>query len=165
MKKIKLLVLMIALVAALCVIFVVSASAEEEQIVVTYNNFSGSVWKTATPNEDGSYTGGSVKTTETRIPKGTRFKIRVQTDPVSYAAANVALFAEQVYCETYVGNAANEAAVAAFLQERIGFYDIPAVVQECMDGVEFAADPDLETIFATNSEAFAKAGEIIDRIS
>ena len=62
-------------------------------------------------------------------------------------------------------NAANEAAVAAFLQERIGFYDIPAVVQECMDGVEFAADPDLETIFATNSEAFAKAGEIIDRIS
>jgi 1-deoxy-D-xylulose-5-phosphate reductoisomerase len=62
-------------------------------------------------------------------------------------------------------NAANEAAVAAFLQERIGFYDIPAVVQECMDGGEFAADPDLETIFATNSEAFAKAGEIIDRIS
>ena len=34
-----------------------------------------------------------------------------------------------------------------------------------MDGVEFAAEPDLETIFATNSEAFAKAGEIIDRIS
>ena len=60
-------------------------------------------------------------------------------------------------------NAANEAAVAAFLQEKIGFYDIPDVVQECMNGVEFVADPDLETIFATNSEAFAKAGEIIDR--
>ena len=62
-------------------------------------------------------------------------------------------------------NAANEAAVAAFLQERIGFYDITAVVQECMNGVDFVADPDLETIFATNSEAFAKAGEIIKRIS
>ena len=62
-------------------------------------------------------------------------------------------------------NAANEAAVAAFLQERIGFYDITAVVRECMDGVDFVADPDLEAIFATNSEAFAKAGEIIDRIS
>ena len=62
-------------------------------------------------------------------------------------------------------NAANEAAVAAFLQERIGFYDITDVVRECMDGVDFVATPDLETIFATNSEAFAKAGEIIDRIS
>jgi 1-deoxy-D-xylulose-5-phosphate reductoisomerase len=62
-------------------------------------------------------------------------------------------------------NAANEAAVAAFLQERIGFYDITDVVRECMDGVDFVAAPDLETIFATNSEAFAKAGEIIDRIS
>ena len=62
-------------------------------------------------------------------------------------------------------NAANEAAVAAFLQERIGFYDITSVVQECMNGVDFVADPDLETIFATNSEAFAKAGEIIKRIS
>lgn len=63
-----------------------------------------------TQNDDGSYTGGSVKTAETRIPKGTKFKIRVQTDPVSYAAANIALFAEQVYCETYVGSAVNEAA-------------------------------------------------------
>ena len=62
-------------------------------------------------------------------------------------------------------NAANEAAVAAFLQERIGFYDITAVVQECMNGVDFVADPDLDTIFATNSEAFIKAGELIDKIS
>ena len=62
-----------------------------------------------TQNDDGSYTGGSVKTTETRIPKGTKFKVRVQTDPVSYAAANVALFSDQVYCETSMGRAANEA--------------------------------------------------------
>ena len=62
-------------------------------------------------------------------------------------------------------NAANEAAVAAFLQERIGFYDITSVVRDCMDGVDFVADPDLDTIFATNSEAFIKAGELIDKIS
>lgn len=62
-------------------------------------------------------------------------------------------------------NAANEAAVAAFLQERIGFYDITSVVRECMDGVDFVANPDLDTIFETNSEAYIKAGELIDKIS
>ncbi len=55
-KKITLLALMLVLVVALVATFVVSVSAEEEQIVVTYNEFSGSVWKTATPNADGSYT-------------------------------------------------------------------------------------------------------------
>ena len=62
-------------------------------------------------------------------------------------------------------NAANEAAVAAFLQERIGFYDIASVVRDCMDGVDFVADPDLDTIFATNSEAYIKACELIEKIS
>ena len=62
-------------------------------------------------------------------------------------------------------NAANEAAVAAFLQDRIGFYDITSVVRECMDGVDFVADPDLETIFATNAEALIRAGELIEKIS
>ena len=62
-------------------------------------------------------------------------------------------------------NAANEAAVAAFLQERIGFYDITDVVSECMAGADFVAEPDLDTIFRTNEAALAKAGEIIGRIS
>ena len=62
-------------------------------------------------------------------------------------------------------NAANEAAVAAFLQERIGFCDITSVVRDCMDGVDFVAEPDLDTIFATNAEALAKAGELIEKIS
>ncbi len=62
-------------------------------------------------------------------------------------------------------NAANEAAVAAFLEERIGFYDITDVVHECMSGADFAADPDLDTIFRTNDEVLAKAGGIIDRIA
>ena len=62
-------------------------------------------------------------------------------------------------------NAANEAAVAAFLKERIGFYDITDVVHECMNGADFVADPDLETIFRTNESAYLKANELIDRIS
>ena len=62
-------------------------------------------------------------------------------------------------------NAANEAAVAAFLKERIGFYDITRVVQECMAGADFVADPDPDTIFRTNEAAFAKANELIDRIA
>lgn len=62
-------------------------------------------------------------------------------------------------------NAANEAAVAAFLQERIGFYDITDVVKECMDGADFAVNPSLDDIFETNETTLAKAEEIIRRIS
>ena len=62
-----------------------------------------------------------------------------------------------------VMNAANEAAVAAFLQERIGFYDITDIVESCMAGADFVAEPDLDTIFRTNEETLVKAGEMIDR--
>lgn len=62
-------------------------------------------------------------------------------------------------------NAANEAAVAAFLKERIGFYDITAVVEECMHGSDFVAKPDLDTIFETDRRTLAMAEEIIGRIS
>lgn len=62
-------------------------------------------------------------------------------------------------------NAANEAAVAAFLQERIGFYDITDVVAECMDGADFAASPDLVDIFEYNDATLIRAEEIIQRIS
>ena len=62
-------------------------------------------------------------------------------------------------------NAANEAAVAAFLQERIGFYDITEVVAECMDGADFAASPDLVDIFEYNDATLIRAEEIIQRIS
>ena len=60
-------------------------------------------------------------------------------------------------------NAANEAAVAAFLADRIGFYDISAIVSECLEGVEFAAEPDLDGIFATHEAVFARANELIRR--
>ena len=62
-------------------------------------------------------------------------------------------------------NAANEAAVAAFLQEKIGFYDITDIVADCMAGAEFAADPDLDDIFRTNEAAYAMALEKIAAIT
>ena len=64
-----------------------------------------------------------------------------------------------------VMNAANEAAVAAFLQDRIGFYDITDVVAECMAGADFVAEPDLDTIFKTNEETLIKAAEKINAVA
>jgi 1-deoxy-D-xylulose-5-phosphate reductoisomerase len=58
-------------------------------------------------------------------------------------------------------NAANEAAVAAFLREEIGFYDITDIVGECMAGADFAADPSLDEIFETNELTLARAAELI----
>ena len=60
-------------------------------------------------------------------------------------------------------NAANEAAVAAYLQDRIGFYDISAIAEKCIDGANFVANPSLDDIFATNDEVFARANELISR--
>ena len=60
-------------------------------------------------------------------------------------------------------NAANEAAVAAYLQDRIGFYDISGIAEQCIDGADFVANPSLDDIFATNDETFARANELISR--
>ena len=57
-------------------------------------------------------------------------------------------------------NAANEAAVAAFLQDRIRIYDIPEVISKCMSGAEFVATPTLDDIFATNDEIYRRAVEM-----
>ena len=61
-------------------------------------------------------------------------------------------------------NAANEAAVAAFLQEKIGFYDITDVVSQCMESVGFIANPSIEDIFETNGTALEVAQNLIDKI-
>ena len=60
-------------------------------------------------------------------------------------------------------NAANEAAVAAFLKGKIGFYEITDVVAKCMAEGPFVKDPDLETIFRTNDEVYKLATEITNR--
>ncbi len=54
-------------------------------------------------------------------------------------------------------NAANEAAVAAYLKDQISFYDIPETVSKVMAGVDFVASPSLDDIFATHETAFRLA--------
>ena len=54
-------------------------------------------------------------------------------------------------------NAANEAAVAAFLSDKIRFYDIPDIISRVMDGVKFVAEPSLECIFDTHRVAYEMA--------
>ena len=62
-------------------------------------------------------------------------------------------------------NAANEAAVAAYLRGEIGFYDITDIVSDCMNGSDFVANPDMETIFQTNDAVYAKAAEAAIKLS
>ena len=56
-----------------------------------------------------------------------------------------------------VMNGANEAAVALFLEDKIGFYDIPRLVRGAMDAVPFVGKPDLAQIL----EADRAAREIV----
>ena len=58
-------------------------------------------------------------------------------------------------------NAANEAAVKAFLGDRIGFYDIPDVISRTMDAVPPVAEPSIDDIFRTHDAAYAIAESLI----
>lgn len=57
-------------------------------------------------------------------------------------------------------NAANEAAVAAFLQDRIRFYDIPDIISSCMAGVEIVSAPGIDELISMNDEVYRKAAEL-----
>ena len=71
------------------------------------NGYSYTVFK---QNADGvNYSGGSVTTKDTIIPKGTKFLLRIQTEPVTFNHSDVEVFSNQVYCESYIGNSANVA--------------------------------------------------------
>ncbi len=54
-----------------------------------------------------------------------------------------------------VMNGANEAAVALYLQDKIGFYDIPRLVRGAMDSVPFVEKPELQQILQADSAARA----------
>ncbi len=58
-------------------------------------------------------------------------------------------------------NAANEVAVAAFLDEAIGFTDIPRLVERALSRVTVRAADDLETILADDAAARRVADEAI----
>ncbi len=63
-----------------------------------------------------------------------------------------------------VMNAANESAVAAFLRDRIGFYDIPHIISECMEKAEAIKEPTLDDIFMTNAEVRRMADAMIEKM-
>ena len=58
-------------------------------------------------------------------------------------------------------NAANEVAVRAYLDGRIGFYGIPDLISRTMDGMKVVPNPSLEDIFMVNEEAQAFASSLV----
>ena len=61
--------------------------------------------------------------------------------------------AAQGGCACAALNGANEAAVALFLEEKIGFYDIPRLVEAALAQAPGTKDPDLEMILAVDAAA------------
>ncbi|MBR1538502.1 MAG: 1-deoxy-D-xylulose-5-phosphate reductoisomerase [Bacteroidales bacterium] len=59
-------------------------------------------------------------------------------------------------------NGANEVAVAAFLEGKIRFTDIPRLIEKVTSRCSFVANPDLEQIYCTDFEAKRIASEIIN---
>lgn len=55
-----------------------------------------------------------------------------------------------------VFNAANERAVALFMQEKIRFLRIYEIIDECMKSVPFIEDPSLDEIFDTEQECYER---------
>lgn len=62
-------------------------------------------------------------------------------------------------------NAANEAAVAAFLKDGIRFYDIPEIISACMAGVNFVEKPTVEDLLATNADVYRAAAEMCAKLA
>jgi 1-deoxy-D-xylulose-5-phosphate reductoisomerase len=58
-------------------------------------------------------------------------------------------------------NAANEVAVALFLEDKMGFLDIARVVEETMHSCTFIAKPTLDDYLQSDAEARLKVGEFV----
>ncbi|HLU89471.1 MAG TPA: hypothetical protein VKZ51_06515, partial [Cyclobacteriaceae bacterium] len=50
-------------------------------------------------------------------------------------------------------NAANEVVVAAFLQDQVGFLEIPEIINETLHTAHFVKQPSLEDFIASDREA------------
>ena len=61
-----------------------------------------------------------------------------------------------------VVNAANEVAVAAFLKDSIGFMDIPTLIEESMQTIDYIKTPSLDDYFATDKKTRLK---VLERIN
>jgi 1-deoxy-D-xylulose-5-phosphate reductoisomerase len=59
-------------------------------------------------------------------------------------------------------NAANEIAVEAFLKDKIGFLEMPGIVEHCMAKMHYIQNPALEDYVNTDKETRIKAYELIN---
>ncbi|MDH5400638.1 MAG: 1-deoxy-D-xylulose-5-phosphate reductoisomerase [Cyclobacteriaceae bacterium] len=59
-------------------------------------------------------------------------------------------------------NAANEVAVEAFLKDKIGFLEMPDVVEQCIEKIKYIKQPNLEDYLETDRETRIIAKEIIN---
>ena len=62
-------------------------------------------------------------------------------------------------------NAANEIAVAAFLDKRIGFMDIPSVVESVLAGYDAPVPATIADILALDSEARRRAAQQVEAVA
>ena len=58
-------------------------------------------------------------------------------------------------------NAANEIAVAAFLENRIGFLNMSDLIVDCMEKIRFVGKPKLEDYIETNNETRRLAKQLL----
>jgi 1-deoxy-D-xylulose-5-phosphate reductoisomerase len=58
-------------------------------------------------------------------------------------------------------NAANEIAVAAFLEDRVSFLGISAIVERCMEKMDYVANPSYDDYVQTDKKTRSKALEFI----
>lgn len=87
-----------------------------------------------------------------------------QADPKTFRNLGLAFEAmERAGNAPCILNAANEIAVAEFLQDRIGFLDMPDIIAECLETVSFVKKPSIEDYIATDAETRIKARELIGR--
>ena len=61
-------------------------------------------------------------------------------------------------------NAANEVAVAAFLDDKIGFLDIARVVETVLDSMEIPSLADLDAVFALDHDARVQATQALTKL-
>jgi 1-deoxy-D-xylulose-5-phosphate reductoisomerase len=61
-------------------------------------------------------------------------------------------------------NAANEMAVAAFLSEKIGFMQMPDVVENALENNQYISTPDLESLEISDKQARETAREFINKL-
>ena len=61
-------------------------------------------------------------------------------------------------------NAANEAMVAAYLKDKVWFYDIPDVIAKVMARTPYLAHPTLDDIFETHRSAYLMASQMIESL-